>query len=296
MIIVGILCILTVPAVSQGVGPSGSRDTGVVERPCPPLPGTSGITDARIASLLEPGAALPVLSAERRAALQRANEERLQNDWAQLCRYQADNQALGAPPDGETRVVFLGDSITEFWTLGDPGLFDEGVIGRGISGQTTAQMLLRFRQDVIDLHPAAVHLMAGTNDIAGNGGPTTLTMIQANIQSMIDLAEQHGITVVLASVPPAAEFGWRPGLEPAQTIAELNTWLKGYAAGKGLCFVDYHSVLTDSNLGLRTELANDGVHPNRSGYALMKPLAEAAITTARSNVGRNAKRCPTSAR
>lgn len=256
------------------------RPLAITGQPCPDAPVDQGTLTPRLARLLQPGAAqLPPDPAA--AARQRQDAERLATDWAQLCRYAAGNRTLGPPAVGEQRIVFMGDSITEFWKLGDPALFSAGVIDRGISGQTTGQMLVRFRQDVIDLHPIAVHLMAGTNDIAGNSGPTTLATVQGNIQSMVEMAQAHGITVILASIPPAADFPWRPGLQPARTIETLNAWLQGYAAGKGIRYVDYHAVLADGSGGLQKALANDGVHPNRDGYGLMKPLAMAAIASAR---------------
>ena len=196
-------------------------------------------------------------------------------DWGQLCRYQHDNAAL--PPASQRRVVFLGDSITEGWNSLDPGFFSNDTLDRGISGQTSAQMLVRFRADVLDLHPALVHIMAGTNDVAGNTGPTSLAIVQGNIATMVELARAHGIGVVLASIPPAARFGWYPSLRPAATIVTLNNWLRGYAAREHLVYVDYHSALADHAGGLRATLADDGVHPNAAGYAVMRPLAEHAI-------------------
>jgi lysophospholipase L1-like esterase len=276
--------LVTVPmAVFGSAAPQ--RPLGITDQPCPAAPAERGALTPRLARLLEPGAVQLPPDPDRAAANQRAEAERLATDWAQLCRYEADNRALVAPVDGERRVVFMGDSITEFWKLADPALFSAGVIDRGISGQTTGQMLLRFRQDVVALRPVAVHLMAGTNDIAGNSGPTTVETVQANIQSMVEMAEAHGITVVLASVPPAADFSWRPGLKPAPTIQKLNAWLRRYAADKGIRYVDYHAVLADGAQGLKKSLANDGVHPNRDGYALMKPLAESAIAAARKGKG-----------
>ncbi len=279
VIAAGMAILVCMPLSSYGASPQ-SGAIGVTDRPCPAAPAADTLNE-RLTRLLEPGATLLAPDPKQREALQRADAQRLSTDWAQLCRYEVENRVLGVPAPGEKRVVFLGDSITEFWKLADPELFFGGVIDRGISGQTTAQMLVRFRQDVVALHPAAVHLMAGTNDIAGNGGPTTLTAIKANFESMVELAEHNGIAVVLASVPPAADFGWRPGLHPAPTIVALNDWLKSYAAGKGLLYVDYHTALADAGLGLKKAFANDGVHPNRDGYAVMKPLAQVAIDRVR---------------
>lgn len=204
--------------------------------------------------------------------------EQLARDWPNLCRYQAANAALAAGP--APRVVFMGDSITEGWVDGDPGLFTNGVVGRGIGGQTAPQMLVRFRQDVVALNPRVVHLMAGTNDIAGNTGPGTVRDFQNNILSMIDLARANGIGVVLAGVPPSRRLYWRGELDPRAAIRELNAWLRETAAERGLVFVDYGSVLADAAEGLREDLGNDGVHPNRDGYAAMRPLAERALAAA----------------
>lgn len=210
-----------------------------------------------------------------------AEEARFHRDWASLDRYRAENARLGAPSAVERRVVFLGNSITEAWAPHFPVLFpDRPYVGRGISGQTTPQLLIRFRQDVIALRPAAVVILAGTNDIAGNTGPATIEMIADNIASMVDLAMVNGIRVVLASVLPARAYCWRPGLEPAQTIVALNTWMKRYAAERGVEYLDLHSAMVDEHQGLRADLSADGVHPNLAGYRLMSPLAEAAIQRA----------------
>jgi lysophospholipase L1-like esterase len=200
-------------------------------------------------------------------------------DFADLAHYAAANAALPAPGPGSIRrVVFLGDSITEFWATLDPDFFKHpGFINRGISGQTTPQMLIRFRQDVIALKPAVVHILAGTNDIAGNTGPMELSATEANIASMIDLARAHHIRVVLGSTLPAADFPWHRGLEPGPKIVALNAWLEHYAAKARITYVDYYSALTDGALGIRSELSPDGVHPSLQGYRVMDPLAQAAI-------------------
>jgi lysophospholipase L1-like esterase len=171
----------------------------------------------------------------------------------------------------------MGDSITEFWARADTTLFSNGVVGRGISGQTSPQMLLRFMQDVVELHPRVVHIMAGTNDVAGNTGPTSAQDFQNNIMAMVELAKAHKIKVVLASIPPASAFPWHPGLQPAADIVALNTWLRGYAKSSGSSYVDYYSALVDPQGGFQKALSNDGVHPNRDGYAKMQSLALKAI-------------------
>ncbi|MDQ1159158.1 lysophospholipase L1-like esterase [Sphingomonas sp. SORGH_AS 950] len=202
-------------------------------------------------------------------------EIRLHNDFGWLGRYQQANARVTGP----VTIVFMGDSITQGWFDKMPGFFTPGRIGRGIGGQTTTQMLLRFRQDVIDLKPKVVQIMAGTNDIAGNTGPMTPEQTEANIMSMAELARAHGIRVILASIPPADHFPWRPGLDTASRIAVLNDWMKGYAARTGATYADYWSALHDGQ-ATRASLTYDGVHPNEAGYAVMAPVAEAAIRTA----------------
>lgn len=204
---------------------------------------------------------------------------RLASDWAYLARYQPGNARL-EPTPGRPRIVFMGDSITEGWVGLGGGFFTSGRVGRGISGQTTPQMLLRFRQDVIDLHPAVVQIMAGTNDIAGNTGPMTPEQTQDNIRSMVDLAHAHGIRVILASIPPADRFPWKPGLEVAPRIVAMNAWLKDYAARSGCIYADYWSALKGDGLGMRDGLSSDHVHPTEAGYAVMAPVGEAAIRRA----------------
>lgn len=206
-------------------------------------------------------------------------EERLHNDFGYLARYRDDNAKLGAPVAGQPRVVFMGDSITEGWVGKMPQFFTPGRVGRGISGQTTSQMLLRFRQDVIDLHPTVVQIMAGTNDIAGNTGPTTDAQVQGNIMSMVELAQANGIRVILASIPPADHFEWKPGVKPAPRIAAMNAWAKDYAARIGATYADYWSVLHVGD-ALNPAFGTDGVHPNAAGYAAMAPVADAAIKRA----------------
>jgi lysophospholipase L1-like esterase len=205
------------------------------------------------------------------------------NDWAQLQRYQADNAALAAPAPGQSRVVFYGDSITDGWgRQPDTGDFFPGkpYINRGISGQTTPQMLVRFEQDVVHLHPAAVLILAGTNDIAGNTGPSTPQMIEDNFTSMAAIARQNGIKVILASITPAYNYPWKPGVNPVPVIRGINQWLKAYCTQEGLTYVDYYSAMADDKGAMKPGLAKDGVHPTSAGYAIMGPLADAAIAKA----------------
>lgn len=210
-----------------------------------------------------------------------AQEDRLRDDWAFLGRYREANAALGSPQPGEQRVVFYGNSITEGWARYFESMFPgKPYVGRGISGQTTPQMLVRFRQDVIDLEPAVVVILAGTNDIAGNTGPATQEMIAGNLMSMVELAKANGIRVVLSSVLPAYDYGWRPGRHPAPKIVALNQWIRGYAAANDIAYVDYHAAMADDRQGLRSELSGDGVHPNEAGYRIMAPLVERGIAEA----------------
>ena len=209
------------------------------------------------------------------------NPDRLRTDWAYLERYRADNATLGPPKPGENRVVFMGNSITEGWAKYFPTMFpNKPYVGRGISAQTTPQMLVRFRQDVIALKPAVVVILAGTNDIAGNTGPSTLEMIEDNLASMTEIAQANHVRVVLSSVLPVFDYPWKPGLEPAPKIMALNAWIKQYAATHNAVYLDYHSAMADERHGMRADLASDGVHPNEAGYRIMAPLAERAIAEA----------------
>jgi lysophospholipase L1-like esterase len=223
----------------------------------------------------------PQPTPEQIAERQRLADLRLRNDWANLQRYREANAQLSPPAKGENRVVFMGNSITDAWARLFSTMFPgKPYIGRGISGQTTPQMLVRFRQDVIDLKPKVVVILAGTNDIAGNTGPSTLEMIEGNLASMAELAKANGIRVVLSSVLPVYDYPWKPGLEPAPKIVALNAWMKQYAAKNGFVYLDYHSAMKDERNGLPSNLANDGVHPTQAGYELMAPLVEKAIAEA----------------
>jgi lysophospholipase L1-like esterase len=205
-----------------------------------------------------------------------SHDKQLLNDFGWLAHFREENMKLAAPAPGENRVVFMGDSITEAWHLGDsfPG---KPYINRGISGQTTPQMLVRFRQDVIDLKPKVVVILAGINDIAGNTGPMTLEQTEGNLASMAELARANHIRVVLCSVTPTIDFPWNRGLEPAQKVVALNAWIRKYADEKGHVYVDFHSAMKDEHDGLPSALSKDGVHPLPAGYAIMTPLAEAGI-------------------
>lgn len=211
----------------------------------------------------------------------RPAQDPLRTDWANLARFRDANDSLPPPVSSEHRVVFMGNSITQNWQQYFASMFPgKPYINRGISGQTTPQMLVRFRPDVIALKPAVVVILAGTNDIAGNTGPATLEMIEGNIASMAELARANGIEVVLASVLPVRDYPWKPGLEPAPQIIALNAWMNGYAAQHGAIYVDFHSAMADAQGGMRSGLSSDGVHPNESGYRIMSPLVERAIDEA----------------
>jgi lysophospholipase L1-like esterase len=269
------------PGQSAGPAPAAISlpATALAGTPCdPPLVVPASII-ASVRAQFEPaGTPRPAITAEDMAAYQKMQAEQKEKDWAALCYYRADNAALG--PTTADRVVFMGDSITQLWGLAEPQDFGPARVNRGISGQTTPQMLLRFKQDVLGLKPAAVHILAGVNDIAGNTGPTTLEDIQNNIASMVELAQAHGVTVILATPLPANRFTWSPQLKPGPTVVAYANWVRRYAAEQGLVLADYYPPLADAEDGLKPELGPDGVHPNQAGYAVMKPILEAAIAEA----------------
>ncbi|MDP9087708.1 MAG: GDSL-type esterase/lipase family protein [Pseudomonadota bacterium] len=225
---------------------------------------------------------------EQIADCSKVAREMMFHDLAGFARYGSANATLQPSGPGVRRVVFMGDSITDSWASVDPRFFARSdFIDRGISGQTTLQMLLRFRQDVIALKPAVVHIMAGTNDIAGNTGPFDLPATEANIASMVDLARANGIEVVIGSVLPAKDFSWHPGIDPGPKIVALNKWLKKFSHAGHLIYVDYYTALTDGALGLRPDLSPDGVHPSLAAYLIMDPLAYAAIREAKRRQARS---------
>jgi lysophospholipase L1-like esterase len=197
----------------------------------------------------------------------------LREDWPMLGRYAEENRRLLASGQ-KTNIVFLGDSITEGWRSKRPAFFKPGRVGRGIGGQTTPQMVLRMMQDVIQLKPRYLHLMAGTNDIAGNTGPITIPQTLDNYRAIALMAKAAGIKLLLASVPPADHFPWRPGLETVKPIREINAWIKANAAALGATFVDYTPVLADAAGAMKPGLAYDGVHPTEAGYDAMATVIE----------------------
>lgn len=236
------------------------------------------------ASAQTPTPTLDPLTVEKQRA------DRLQarlNDYAQFARYRDANAKLAPAAKGEDRVVFMGDSITDGWKLAEyfPGM---PYVNRGISGQTTSQMLIRFRPDVIDLKPKVVVILAGTNDIAGNTGTMTLEAIEENYASMVDLARVHNINVVFASVMPISDYNKsaagvpvvRSIQRPPDKILALNTWIKNLCAERNLVYLDYFKAMADDKGFLKADIANDGLHPNAKGYELIKPLAAEAIKKA----------------
>ena len=249
------------------------------------LVATAGLVMASPQQAPAPAPTCPELATAMTSLMR--NDARLR-DWPNLARYREANRALAAPAEKEQRVVFMGDSITDAWPQPRFGDFFAGkpYVGRGISGQTTPQMLLRFRRDVIDLKPRVVIILAGTNDIAGNTGATTDEEIQGNIASMAELARANDIRVVLASITPVSAYHAAAGRVPQTSsrsmtrIRAINTWMQPYASAQGHVFLDYFAAMVDPTGLLREELSADDLHPNAKGYAVMAPLAEGAIRTA----------------
>ncbi len=261
------------PQAFAADGESAPPATAMVADPCPPpLAVPKELADLAEVALSPGNPAVNFAELAKNPDVQTfmpAPRARAQSDWPNLCRYRPANAALRRRP----RMVFIGDSITENWVKGDPALFDKDIVGRGISGQTSPQILLRFFQDVVELRPQTVHIMAGTNDIAGNTGPNAEQDFKNNIMAMVELAHAHHIDVLLASIPPASGFPWKPALKPASTVVRLNQWLRSFAASSGSRYVDYYSLLADAQGAFLAPLSNDGVHPNRDGYAAMRKLA-----------------------
>ncbi|REH01762.1 lysophospholipase L1-like esterase [Flavobacterium aquicola] len=207
-------------------------------------------------------------------------EKKIKNpDWGYLNRYKDENAKITSLSFEEKRIVFFGDSITAGWETHDPEFFaSKKLINRGINGQTTSQMMLRFRPDVIELKPASVIILAGTNDIAGNTGPTTLKTILGNLISMCELAKANDINPILCSVLPAFDYPWRKGILPAEKISNLNFMIKKYAAANNIVYVDYHSAMADEQNGMKSIYSEDGVHPNEHGYLIMKSILKSVIS------------------
>ena len=270
--------------LASAMGACDGRDMGAR--------GGGGVTGRGLARIVSWATAASGASVHRGDALARAIARReewrrgrevvLRDDFGETAHFREANAALPRPAPGEKRVVFIGDSITAGWPL-ERSFPGRGYINRGISGQTTSQVLVRFRQDVIDLTPAAVVILLGTNDIAGNTGPIALVDIQRNLASLVELAQAHDIAVALCSVLPV--HGYTPEgeaslpLRPPERIVELNRWLAAHAVEHALTFIDYFSAMVDERGFLKKELATDGRHPNEAGYAIMASLAQAALVT-----------------
>lgn len=212
------------------------------------------------------------LSPEAAAARAASDAERRDRDWPNLARYRAANAGVDRP-----ELVMIGDSLTEIWGLAMPDLFGAGIVNRGISGQTSPQILLRFMADVVDLRPRRVHILCGTNDIAGNTGPSLAEDYQRNIRAMADLATANGIAVMLAGILPAAAIFWNPAARPQEWIAELNLWLREFARERGFAFLDYGALLDDGRGGLQDRYSADGVHVTRAAYRAMTGLLSEAL-------------------
>jgi len=282
-----LLCVVLLSGLNVSVH-AAEQPVGMVEQPCPPpLARPPVVRDLLVELFIEPRKLTPgdldrLMKNPQFMEFNEANRSRAAQDWPGLCRYRAANaSALAASV--ATRVVFMGDSITASWALADPVFFDRGIVNRGISGQTTAQMLVRFRADVVALRPKIVHILGGSNDVAGITGPTSAQDCKNNIMSMVEIARANGIDVILGSLPPAvgdvllassAAFTRRPGFEPTTTIKELNAWLRDYSAQQRIAFIDYYTALAGPAAELRSDLGNDGVHPNRKGYTIMRRLVE----------------------
>jgi lysophospholipase L1-like esterase len=258
MVVAGVLAPVLMHA--QGTGsPTGGNAAAAAQTSVPPVQAAPGIAPVSHVST--------------------SRHYDMLTDFPWLARFKEDNAQLGPPAAGEDRVVFMGDSITQGWHL-DGSFPGKPYINRGISGQTTPQMVLRMHQDVVGLQPKVVIILAGINDIAENTGPMTLELTEDNLAAMSEIATADGIKVVLCSVLPAFDFPWRPGLAPADKVIALNKWIKDYAAAKGEVYVDYYSAMKDDRGGLPATLSKDGVHPLPAGYAIMTPLAEAGIEKA----------------
>ncbi|HSP11404.1 MAG TPA: SGNH/GDSL hydrolase family protein [Salegentibacter sp.] len=208
------------------------------------------------------------------------NKDRMEQDWPNLQKYHQENQKI--KDSGKKPIaVFMGNSITEGWVNTNPEFFRKNnFTGRGIGGQTTPQMLIRFTPDVIDLEPEVVVILAGTNDIAGNTGASSVKMITDNIKAMAQLAKANGIKVVLSSILPVYDYPWQPGLNPVEKIASVNTWLKSYAQENNHIYLDYFPALANKKRGMKPEYADDGVHPTKMGYTVMEPFVLDAIKKA----------------
>lgn len=269
------LGLLSMPAFAED---RPAVKVGVVATPCADLPEPPAFVRDFLAALSDPAnrnRPLPALSAQDAMALKTWQDQKLLTDYPDFCRYEADNAALG--PATPHRIVFFGDSITEAWPRARSEFFRGDRVNRGISGQTTGQMLGRFQADVIALRPTTVHILAGTNDLAGNTGPTTIARIAGNIRSMVELAQAHRIKVVLGTVLPVARYGWRPDVDSVSSVKALNLWIRSYARERKIALVDYFVAMDNGASGLSPEDSTDGVHPTATGYAKMEAVLERTL-------------------
>jgi lysophospholipase L1-like esterase len=245
--------------------------------PLPPPPddaATSAFVEALLDKKLDASLLATLATPEMMAARAARVAAQRELDWPGLSRYRAANAEASAPD-----LVMVGDSLTEFWELATPDLFSDRIVNRGIAGQTSGQILLRFYADVIELRPRRVHLLCGTNDVAGNSGPTLPEDYQRNVAAMADLARAHGLQMLVASLTPAEKILWSPDAEPKVWIPRLNDWLRAFAAERSLCFIDYFAELSDGAGRLREEFSGDGVHLTRAAYRVMRKLLEQALAT-----------------
>ena len=262
---------------SLGAMPAAAQTSpvGLVDDACVAAPAIPESLRAFVRTQIDPSAPKPPATfAADIAAYRAAADKQKAQDWAELCHYAADNKRVAALPQSARRIVYMGDSLTELWGIADPAFFTGGRINRGVSGQTTGQMLVRFQADVIALHPKAVHIWAGTNDLAGNNGPETMADVQNNIVAMVTLARANNVHVVLASLTPILAFPWRAGLKPGPQVAALNAWLSDYAKRVGATYVDYHTPLATPEGATQPALTFDGVHLSLAGYARIRALSE----------------------
>jgi acyl-CoA thioesterase-1 len=266
--------LLSLAAVQAGAQEAASPPVGLVADPCAGAPVLPAVVRDYFRTVMDPalskGAAMP---AAEFASYRTAAEGFKKRDWAALCYYRADNARIAALPQDERRVIYMGDSITELWGVAAPDFFSRGRINRGISGQTTEQMLVRFEADVVALKPRAVHILAGTNDIAGNGGARSEQDVRNSIMAMATIARANDVGVILASVPPAGAFAWQPGIKPAAQIRAHNAWLADYARQTGAVFVDYYGLLATAEGAMQPALTFDGVHLNAAGYRKIEELS-----------------------
>lgn len=275
--LLGAGALLALVAAGVKAEETAAPPVGIVETPCVGAPVLPAVVRDYFRGVMDPalltGAAMP---ADEYASYRAAAEEYKQRDWAALCYYRADNARVAALPESERRVVYMGDSITELWGVAAGDFFRDGRINRGISGQGGERMVVRFVADVVALKPRMVHILAGTNDIAGNGGARSEQDLRNNIIAMASIARANDIAVVLASLPPAAAFPWRPGIKPAAQIRAHNLWLADYARRTGAVFVDYYSLLATADGAMQPALTFDGVHLNAAGYRKIEAASRAA--------------------